>query len=54
MRLAFIFRGDNVRGEYVDKSRKYIDATQCYNNWKSAVFNDIIASGGSYDTIFIT
>jgi hypothetical protein len=54
MRVAFIFRGDNVREEYADKSRKYIDAIQCYNNWKLTLFDDIIASGGSYDTIFIT
>ena len=54
MRVAFIFRGENVREEYADKSRKYIDAIQCYNNWNLALFNDIISSGGSYDTIFIT
>jgi hypothetical protein len=54
MRVAFIFRGDNVREEHADKARKYIDAIQCYNNWKLSLFNDILASGGSYDTIFIS
>uniref|UniRef100_A0A6C0K563 Uncharacterized protein n=1 Tax=viral metagenome TaxID=1070528 RepID=A0A6C0K563_9ZZZZ len=54
MKVAFIFRGDNVREEYADKSRKYIDALKCHNNWKLTLFDDILASGGSYDTVFIT
>ena len=52
MHVAFIFRGDISRDQ--SGPRNYIDALICYNNWKSALFDDIILAGDTYEIIFIT
>jgi hypothetical protein len=39
MKVAIIFRGDNVRHAQYDRS--YIDAIQCYEKWKTNIFDDL-------------
>lgn len=41
MHIAFIFRGDISREKA--GPRNYIDALICYNNWKTALFDDILS-----------
>jgi len=52
MHVAFIFRGDISRHQ--SGPRNQIDALMCYNNWKSALFDDIVSAGSTYEIIFIT
>jgi hypothetical protein len=48
MKLAFIFRGDNVR--FSQDNRNYVDVFSCYENWKNTLFSNLI----EHDIIFIT
>ena len=54
MKVALIFRGDNVRGAHSDGNRKYIDAVICWNNWKKTLVDDLENNGHQVDIIFIT
>ena len=52
MRVAIIFRGDNVRSG--NGPRKYVDAMMCWDNWQKTLVNDLTNNGHSCHVIFIT
>lgn len=55
MRICIIFRGDNVRYPHpIDHNRKYIDAINCWNNWKQTIYDDLVNNGIECDIAFIT
>ena len=43
-----------VRGEAARKSRKYIDAIMCWNNWKQTIVDDLEKAGHTCEFAFIT
>lgn len=57
MRIALVFRGDNVRRPEDcphNNGRKYIDALMCWNNWKKTLIEDLLNNGHKCDVIFVT
>ena len=52
MKVALIFRGDNISNQQGDRS--YIDALSCYGKWKTNIFDNLTNNSHEYDIIFIT
>jgi hypothetical protein len=49
MKILIVFRGENVRNK-----RGYVSSLECINNWKQAIYDDLMDQNNEVDTVLFT